>query len=210
MSQVSPFSPQQYRKWEQVSGYFDGDGTVVVRAQMFTLEFGLQFADGYQLQLDRLKSFMNERRVLTGEVTKHSYEEMYVLRVSEDKAVLRAARNMLPHSCKKAAELEALVKYMQNEIDGNQAIGIFNQMVREGERIGKIRTVDLPYTYDEGIAAAHESHEAKLAKLTVEDHGAIQSRQRAGERVIVLAEEFEVSEKTIRKALSGGYTQTKR
>ena len=209
LNQVVPFRPPQYGKWVQASGYFDGDGTVVVRVQKFTLEFGLQFADGYHLQLDRLKTFLSERKVYAGEITKHTYEEMYVLRVSEDKSVLRAARNMLPHSCKKAAELEAMVKYMQNKISGNQAISVFNRMVREGERIGKIRIVDLPYTYDEGIAVAHESHGIKLAKLTISDQEVIQSKRLAGERVVVLAKEYGVSERTIRKALGGGYGQTK-
>lgn len=130
---------------------------------------------------------------------------MYVLRVSENQSVLRAARNMLPYSSKKAGELEALVKYKENTIDGNQAIGVFNRMVTEGERIGKIRVVDLPYTYDEGILAARESHRIKLAKLTLGDQSVIQTRRHEGDRVHALAKEFGVSDKTIRKALRGGY-----
>lgn len=210
MNEAGFFDSPRYKRWEQVSGYFDGDGTVVVRVQKFTLEFGLQFADGYHFQLDRLKLFLNQRRVLTGEITKHTYEEMYVLRISKDESVLRAARKMLPHTSKKAAELEALVKYMENAIDGNQAVGTFNRMVTEGERIGKIRAVDLPYTYDEGILAARESHATKLAKLTFGDQTVIQARRLDGDRVVVLAKEFGVSDKTIRKALRGGYRPAER
>jgi hypothetical protein len=208
---LTAFAPPRHKKWEQASGYFDGDGTVTLRVQKFTLEFGLQFADGFRAQLDQLKSFLLRKGVTPGGIIKNSYEEMYVLPVSENRSLLMAAKNMLPFFSKKAAELEALINYMENRIDGNQAVDIFNQMVVQGERIGKLRKVDLPFRLDEGLAIArrmaHEGARIKNAKLTFQDQTVIQARSHEGESVRVLAKEFKVSESTILKALHGGYKQ---
>jgi hypothetical protein len=57
------------------SGYFDGDGTVTLRVQGFTLDFGLQFSDGYRAQLEQLRYFLSSEKVYTGEITKNSYEK---------------------------------------------------------------------------------------------------------------------------------------
>jgi len=70
---------------------------------------------------------------------------MYVMLVSEDNSLLIVARDMLPFSSKKAAELEILIKYMEDRIGGNQAVDVFNRMVVEGERIGKLRKVNLSF-----------------------------------------------------------------
>ncbi len=131
--------------------------------------------------------------------------------MSEDRSLLIAARNMLPFSSKKAAELDTLIKYMENRIDGDQAVDVFNRMVVEGERIGKLRKIDLPYYREEGLEIArrkaHDGARIKNAKLTLQDQAVIQARRLKGESVRVLANEFKVSESTILKALHGGFRQ---
>jgi DNA-directed RNA polymerase specialized sigma24 family protein len=134
---------------------------------------------------------------------------MYVVLISEDKSLLVASRNMLPYASKKSAELDALVNYMQNKIDANQAIEIFNQMVAGGERIGKVRKPDVPFRHEEGLEIARrmarDAARLKLPKLTVRDQDIIRLRWNRGTSVQKLAIDFNVSETTIYKALHGGF-----
>lgn len=198
-----------YRTWGQVAGYFDGDGSVTVHIGKFTLDFGLFFCDNYLPQLRQIQRFLNERGILTGLVTKHTYEVMYVIRISDDVSLIKAASKMIPYTSKKNIELKMILDYMNNRISGSEALGILNRMVLEGERTGKVRNVRIPCSRSEGlkIAAerAHEGARRKLSKLTVSAQDEIKGRYRKGETVTHLAQAFRVCDSTIYKALHGGF-----
>jgi hypothetical protein len=133
-----------YKNWRQVAGYFDGDGSVTVHVCKLVLDFGLQFVDNHRPQLEQLQYFLVERGVRTGRITKNSTEMMYVLLVSEDYSLVKAARMLRPFCFKKKEELGALIDYMGNRISANAVIEVFNRLVTIGERTGKIRSVNMP------------------------------------------------------------------
>lgn len=199
----------RYKTWGQVAGYFDGDGSVTVHVGKFTLDFGLFFCDNYLPQLHQLRRFLNSHGISTGSVTKHTYEAMYIIRISDDLSLGRAASKMVPFTSKKTIELRMVLDYMRDRINGSQAIAILNQMVVERERTGKIRRVEIPYLRSEGLKIAGERAHAgarmKLPKLTVGAQDDIKGRYRSGETVDNLAAAYKVSDTTIYKALHDGF-----
>ena len=67
-----------------------------------------------------------------------------------------AAKRLLPHVFKKARDLRALLDYLENRITGIEAISRLNYLVVRGTRRGRMRFVNLPYTYHEGLDAARQ------------------------------------------------------
>jgi len=57
---------------------------------------------------------------------------------------------MLPYTFKKREELQAILDYFDNKTTGTQLIGMINESVEDGNRTGKIRKVDIPFTRQEG------------------------------------------------------------
>lgn len=86
-------------------------------------------------------------------MTKHTYEAMYIIRISDNRSLIRAASKMDPFASKKAAEPRMVLDYVNDGINGSQAIAILNQMRSEGLRIAAKR--------------AHEGARMKLPKLSV-------------------------------------------
>lgn len=138
---------------------------------------------------------------------------MYIIRISDDRSLIRAASKMDPFASKKAAEPRMVLDYMNGRINGSQALAILNQMVVEGERTGKVRSVEIPYLRSEGlrIAAkrAHEGARMKLPKLSVRARDDIKGRYRSGETVDNLAAAYEVSDTTIYKAIHDGLVDSR-
>ena len=136
-------------------------------------------------------------------------EMMYVLMVYENASLVHAAKRLLPFCSKKKQELQAALDYMVGRITANEAVHIFNQMVTIGERTGRIRDVDIPFTreqaFQEIIRRRTEATRRKMSKLTFDQQSEIQARHLAGETARTIAADFEVSETTIFKAIYGGY-----
>ena len=58
---IQPAVLEQYTTWQQVGGYFDGDGNVGLEVVRYVLRFRLRFSDTWEPQVITIKSFMNER-----------------------------------------------------------------------------------------------------------------------------------------------------
>jgi len=59
---------KQYPSWEQVSGYFDGDGNVGVEVVKYVLKFKLRFSDTWKPQILTIKSLLNRHGIPTSAV----------------------------------------------------------------------------------------------------------------------------------------------
>lgn len=199
----------EYRTWRQAGGYFDGDGSVVLRVNKFVLDFDLQFSDNFRPQLEQLQSFLRIQRVNTGLILKNPNEKMYVLMIYDNASLVRAAKKLIPFCSKKRQELQAALDYMAGRITATEAVQVFNQMVTIGERTGRIRDTDIQFTRDQALQEITriraEATTRKLSKLTFDQQSEIQSRHLAGETAVWMARDYNVSTATISKAINGGF-----
>ena len=143
-----------YTSWEQVAGYFDGDGNVGVEVVKYVLKFKLRFSDTWKAQILAIKSFLNRKGISTSglwQETRSGRLDANRIEVSSIAGVLSAAKAMLPFCVKKAEDLQIPIDYLEGRLNGNQAIERFNEEVRIGRRSGFIREPTVPYTRMEGL-----------------------------------------------------------
>jgi len=144
----------QYTSWEQVAGYFDGDGNVGVEVVKYILRFKLRFSDTWKAQILTIKIFLSQVGISTSALwheVREGRHDAYRIEVSSIAGVLSAAKAMLPFCVKKAEDLQILIDYLEGTITGNQAIERFNEEVRTGRRSGFIREPTLPQKRMEGL-----------------------------------------------------------
>jgi hypothetical protein len=62
-----------YDSWDQVGGYFDGDGTVYINTRSSkVLQFSLIWVDNCRDQLGQLRRFLISQGISTGEVLRRA------------------------------------------------------------------------------------------------------------------------------------------
>ena len=149
---------QRYRRWEQIGGYFDGDGNVGLEVVKRVLRFKIRFVDTWRPQIEAVSAFLHAQGIKCGSIGKGDkrglWQAAYRLDVVEISSVIRAARAMLRFTVKKHLELQVVIDYLEDRITGNDAIKIINQEVKNGRRRGKIRDEELPFTRTEGLRLA--------------------------------------------------------
>lgn len=136
----------RYSSWEQIAGYFDGDGNVGVEVVKRVLRLKIRFVDTWRPQIESIRAYLREIGISCGAVGKGDkrglWQAAYRLDIVEIDSVIRVAKVPLRFTVKKSPELRTVVDYLENRITGNQALEVFNEGVRTGRRRGKIREVD--------------------------------------------------------------------
>ncbi len=181
-----------YDSWEQVSGYFDGDGSVSVEVSQNVLRFRIRFVDTWRPQIESIRSFLMRRGIRVGSVLRDKKDDPmsgYRIEVGRIEDVLKTAKVMLPLCVKKQRDLEIVVDYLEGRISGTEALARFNEEVRAGRRSGVIRHDDVPFTKSEGF------RRYRLAAA---------ARARAG-HIVVVPHETEVGIKKDHIELKLGY-----
>jgi hypothetical protein len=205
--------PEHCVSWEQVGGYFDGDGNVGVEVVKYVLRFKLRFSDTWRPQTETIKSFLNKEGIATPSLWHEMKEgrlDAYRLEVSAVAAVLTAAKAMLPYCVKKAVDLRTLIDYLEGRVTGDQAISRYNEEVCIGRRSGYIRTVDLPYLRSEGPRKAELENAARArAAYAVRVSPEVQKRIRSDHSVsklghVRLSKKYGYSVSVIRRILGAG------
>ncbi len=159
-------SSETYDSWEQVGGYFDGDGNVGLEVVKYVLKFKLRFADTWRPQIAAVQGFMQANAISTSAIWHEKREgrsDAYRVEVSAVSSVLAAAKAMLPHCVKKAEDLRIMIDYLEGRISGNEAIERYNNEVSKGRRSGYVREPTLPFLRVEGLRKA-ELENAKKAR----------------------------------------------
>lgn len=145
----------QYSSWEQVAGYFDGDGTIALSDttnQPYKLSLSLIFVDQSWDQIVNVKQFLQSRGIRTGNVLTASKANAYQVAISEFTAVRETLKGMLPFLCKKAREARGAFDYYDNKITGSELFDIFVREVEAGRRERRSRKIpiEVPYLRQEG------------------------------------------------------------
>ena len=106
-----------YETWQQVAGYFDGDGTISISdttCQPFKLRLSLIFVDQSIDQISNIRRFLIRRGIRPGNVLRMS-SNAYMVAVSRLDAVRTVLKEMLPHLYKKAKEARRRSTTMREE-----------------------------------------------------------------------------------------------
>lgn len=145
-----------YEKWEQIAGYFDGDGTVAPSDSSnlpYKPGISLFFVDQSYDQIKNARDFLLKDGIRTSNVLEHSRQSAHLLAVSGCESVKKMLREMLLFLCEKEDEARATLDYLEDRITGNGYLLVFQEEVessrrkRRPQKLGK----DIPYVRPEGL-----------------------------------------------------------
>jgi len=209
----------EYETWEQVAGYFDGDGTIATSDLSnlpYKLSLSLWFVDQSRDQIGMVRDFLRKNGIRTSNILKHYKQSANVVAVSEYRSVVLMLRKMIPFLYKKANEARAALDYYEGRITGNELMIVLQQEVEAGRRERRPRKVaiDVPYTRQQGLALMKANRSAIFrdsfgrfrSKVTPEDFERIRYQHFVeGKRLADLSREYrQYARETIRRVLGGG------
>ena len=128
-------SVNAHRTWEQVAGYFDGDGTVSISDpsnQPFKLGLSLIFTDASLQQISMVRSLLISKGIHPSNTLKASSASAWMIAMSRHDAVVAASKAMLPHLYKNANEIQAVINCYEGRKGGNDLANIFHAVVEAG------------------------------------------------------------------------------
>lgn len=151
---------KSYSTWEQVAGYFDGDGSVSIFVWKYVVSFYLDWADQSRGQLDQIAAFLTKEGIRVGFVRKMTRSSAFVLRIGEQGSVIRASEHLARLCFKKRSELTTVLEYRKLDlISGSEVQKRFERFVELGirERHGKRRFRPMPWSFSVGYHLSRKS-----------------------------------------------------
>jgi hypothetical protein len=125
-------------KWEQVSGYFDGDGGLKITIGQFTIQVLIMWSDTDHEQLEHIDEFLMKRRILPeGPYLRRGQgksNDAYNLLLSVEGGGLVALKCMRPFVDKKRGQVEAAIDYLEDRITGDEFVRRINVEVKRKKR----------------------------------------------------------------------------
>jgi len=173
----------EYDSWEQIAGYFDADGTIVIfdlSNVPYKLGLSLIFVDRSTDQIKMVRGFLQKEGIRTSNVLRsNKRSNAWIVAIGAVDSVKACLRLMLPHLSKKAVEAQAAFDYYEAKITRNNLVAVLQQEVEAGRRERHPRRVliDVPYAYPAGDKALKGLRTPKLrdglgrykTKVSVED-----------------------------------------
>jgi len=164
----------RYQNWSVVAGYFDGDGSVEEVVGQFVVMIRLGFKDNWDRQLFAVRSFLDTSGIRSGKLTKNFHKgsiSAWQLRVTSLLGVVETSKQMLPYAYKKRTELKAVIDYLEDRITGDELVEIVNNEVRIGNKTGKTKKSNLPFSKSEGDILRHlysleKAHDALRVRVS--------------------------------------------
>ncbi len=193
-----------YKSWQQVAGYTDGDGGLLLNPECYTISLGIDWADSFKPQLDGIRSFLLSEKVGPEKVyALGQARPVWHLRLSNQAGLMKALTAMLPFVNKKKDQVTAMIRYLANEMTGEELIEAFNEAVRVGTRSGYIRHVSMPYSHSQGVAKGRTFLSRGKGRRTVSTHvlNQVNLRKQNGMTMRDVSEEAGVSKSTIYRRL---------
>lgn len=210
---VQPASPKEieeatndvlpYDNGCAVAAFFDGDGGLDIDVRKSTLHWVVNFTDNWAPQLAQIKRFLESQGVSVGAI-RSTGMGAYKIEVAAIESLVKFAKGALWTSClfKKRRELQMLLDYFGGRVSGNQVIESLNGEVRDGIRVGKLRTAYVPLTYQEARGLFMVGYKKKV--LSEEQKSEIRNRYvKEGSTIYQLAPAFGVCPSTIFLAVRG-------
>ena len=208
----------EYDSWEQIAGYFDADGTIVIFDLSnipYKLGLSLSFVDQSIDQIRMVRNFLRKAGIRTSNVLRQNMRSnAWIVAIGSVGQVKECLRLMIPHLSKKAIEARAVLDYYDGKITGNELVAVFRSEVEAGRRERRDRKVpiDVPFTYPVGKKALEQMRTPKLrdafgryrTKVSAEDLRQIREAQfNKGKSVIELIKAYpRYGGSTIRRILT--------
>lgn len=124
-----------YSTWEQVSGYFDGDGGIRIGVGMFTIQILVLWSDTDLEQIQHVADFLTSKGIRSEgpylRRGKGKSNDAYNLAVSVDGGALAVLKGMLPFVDKKWSQVRAAIDYLEDRITGDEFIDRINVAVEQ-------------------------------------------------------------------------------
>jgi hypothetical protein len=120
----------------------------------------IRFVDDWRPQLESVRQFLLGRGIAAGKVkwrkasgnqVANGARGVYVLSLSNREGVVMASKMMAPYCVKKREELKTVLDYFDDVITGDEVINRINHEVRIGQRSGKIKKSNIPWTHSFGV-----------------------------------------------------------
>jgi hypothetical protein len=149
-----------YSKWEQVSGYFDGDGGLKINIGQFTIQVLVMWSDTDYEQLEHIAEFLLKRRILPegpylrrGQGKSNDAYNLFLSAEGGGLVALKCTRHFVD---KKRGQVEAAIDYLEDRITGDEFIRRINVEVKRKKRRAPRRPFlsgrpCLPSTKSEGL-----------------------------------------------------------
>jgi len=206
MISAEPFG---YTSWDQVTGYFDGDGSVGVEIVKFVLRLRIRYVDTWKQQAESIHSFLIRNGVKAASLTrdhKRSGATAYRVEVRVADEILKVAKEMLPRCVKKAEDLQITIDYLENRITGDEAVARFNAEILIGRRKGHVRKSAIPHTRSRGLRLwkltnARKARSAYAVDVPDDITSMIKEDRASGLGHYSLARKYSLSESVIRRIL---------
>ncbi len=195
-----------YRSWRETAGYSDGDGGLLLTPEMYTLSLGFDWADSYGPQLDGVRRFLVSEGLKPERVYALGGEKpVWHLRLSNRCDLLTALIEMVPFLIKKKRQAESVIRYLRDEITGEQLVEDFNRAILDGTRLGYMRSLKMPYTHSQGVEKGREFLQLgprRRWKASRSIAGRMRARKETGTTVRDIVDEAGVSRSTIYRGLT--------
>lgn len=192
-----------YTSWAATAGFFDGDGSVNVDSREYILHWVVSFSDNWLCQIEQVRLFLLGHGIRVGKPRRVGVGA-WMCEVAEISSLIALATNMLASGgvYKKKRELQLLLDYYLDKITGTEVIEAFNDEVRLGKRVGKIRRVDMPYTHSAGFARArYASRFGQRALNAIEADTLVKEYVRGDATCRSLATKYDISASTVSRIL---------
>jgi hypothetical protein len=194
-----------YQDWRQVSGYFDGDGSVYVLYGKWTVRFKLTWTDSSRQQVSQIREFLVSHGIRPAPKIIFALGA-YTVVVGDQAEVLKAAREMLPFVYKKRDELQTIIDYRGDRVTGSEVFERFKAFqasgMREKSHWPSLDDVDIPLSRSDGYKRGRAAGGNSRIRLTTTQIREIKvAHEKLGRTVNYLAHKFHVSNSTVARAL---------
>lgn len=192
-----------YASWAAVAGYFDGDGSVGFDLREYILHWVISFSDNWLPQIEQVRNFLIRHGIKVGKPRRVGVGA-WGCEVAEISSMRKMAAEMLASGgiFKKRRELELLLDYYEDKITGTVVIEAFNSEVKLGNRLGKIKNVEMPYTHSGGHARGRQASRYEQRVLDVVQSKRLVEDYLSGKTTCrVLASKYDISASTVSRIL---------
>ncbi len=127
-----------YSTWEQVAGYFDGDGTIGIKFGLYTIQLLAVWSDTDAEQIRHVYQFLESEGMSPERPhLRHGSgrsRDAYNLALSEEGGLLKVLQLILPFVDKKKGQVEGAISYLEDRITADQFVDVLNRAIKQAKR----------------------------------------------------------------------------
>jgi LAGLIDADG DNA endonuclease family protein len=162
-----------YSSWQQLSGYFDGDGSVELKAGVFVLRFAVTWSDTYLPQLEHIAEFLRSQNIVPSRIRLGKStigRSAWHLSVWKFGGQLQVCKSILPYLDKKRVQVKTVIDYLEDRLSGEDVMRIFREEHQNGKWAGRPKNLPMPWSRAQGLELAHSAFVSGATKANFRRH----------------------------------------